>query len=201
MRINGAPFAGLDEFYARLKFSSFFQHGWAVDEIYLTHPFAAHHPRQGRKTQFRRHRRRPQQPSPSNTPAPAAKSALPLVTIDSLHIDNADVSVEDFVPPTPVKTKLIPIHLNLDNLSTDPKARNPWSFTAKSDAGETLHGTASSRSNRSKCRAVFRSKGLDLKKYSPYLAPFASADITDGKLDVSTRIIRPAWAQTARTFR
>ena len=38
---NGAPFAGWDEFYARLKFASFFQHGWAVDEIHLTHPFAA----------------------------------------------------------------------------------------------------------------------------------------------------------------
>ena len=57
---NGAPFAGWDEFYARLKFASFFQHGWAVDEIYLTHPFAAIIRAKDGQTQFRRHRRRPQ---------------------------------------------------------------------------------------------------------------------------------------------
>ena len=183
---NGAPFAGWDEFYARLKFASFFQHGWAVDEIYFTHPFAAIIRAKDGKLNFD-DIAAALNASPSNTPAPAAKSALPLVTVDSLHLDNADVSVEDFVPPTPVKTKLLPVHLILDNLSTNPKARNPWSFTAKSEAGETFAWKGFFSLEPLQVSGGFQIEGLDLKKYSPYLAPFTSAGITDGKLTVNAQ--------------
>jgi hypothetical protein len=181
---NGAPFAGFDEFYARLKFSSFFRHGWAVEEIYLTHPFAQVLRGKDGKLNLDDIVAALNQPSP----APSAKSAnstLPLVMIDSLHIDNADVSLEDLAPPTPVKSKLLPVHLHLDHLSTDPKARNPYTFTAKSDAGETFQGDGKFSLEPLQVSGDFQITALDLKKYSPYLAPFALADITDGKLDVA----------------
>ena len=54
---NGAPFAGFDEFYARLKFSSFFQHGWSLQEIHLTHPFAGIVRAKDGKLNFGEHRR------------------------------------------------------------------------------------------------------------------------------------------------
>jgi hypothetical protein len=154
-----------------------------VDEIYLTHPFAGIVRAKDGKTQFRRHRRRPQRlRPPSASPAPSAKSALPLVTIDSLHIDNADVSVEDFVPPTPVKTKLLPIHLKLDHLSTAPAARNPYSFTAKSDAGETFQWDGLFSLEPLQVSGSFQIAGLDLKRYSPLSGPVRRGGITDGKL-------------------
>jgi hypothetical protein len=180
---NGAPFAGFDEFYARLKFSSFFQHGWAVQEIYFTHPFAQILRGKDGKLNFDDIVAALNQPSATPSAKPA-KSALPLVVIDSLHIDNADVSVQDFVPPTPVKSKLIPIRLQLNNLSSDPKARNAYTFTAKSDAGETIQWEGKFSLEPLEVSGNFHIMGLDLKKYSPYLAPFASADITDGKVDV-----------------
>ena len=183
---NGAPFAGFDEFYARLKFSSFFRRGWAVQEISLTHPFAGIVRGKDGKFNFDNIAAALNQPAPAPPPAtkPAAKSALPLVVIDSLHIDNADITVDDFVPPTPVKIKLIPIHLVLNHLSTDPKADNPYSFTAKSDAGETFTWDGKFSLQPPDVSGDFHITGLDLKKYSPYLAAFASAEVTDGKLDV-----------------
>jgi hypothetical protein len=179
---NGAPFAGFDEFYARLKYASFFQRGWAVQEISLTHPFAGLVRGQDGKLNFDDIAATLN--PPASTPATASKSALPLVVIDSLHIDQADVSVEDFVPPTPVKFKLIPIHLLLDHLSTDPKARNPCSFTARSDTGEKFEWYGIFSLQPLQVSGHFKITGLDLKKYSPYLAPFASAGVTDGKVDL-----------------
>jgi hypothetical protein len=183
---NGAPFAGFVEFYARLKFSSFFRRGWAVQEISLTHPFAAIVRGKDGKFNFDDIAAALNQPAPAPAPATksAAKSVLPLVVIDSLHIDNANITVDDFVPPTPVKIKLLPIQLVLDHLSTDPKANNPYSFTAKSDAGETFTWDGKFSMDPPDVSGDFRITGLELKKYSPYLAAFAVAEVTDGKLDV-----------------
>jgi hypothetical protein len=183
---NGAPFAGFDEFYARLKFSSFFRRGWAVQEISLTHPIAGIVRGKDGKFNFDDIAAALNQPAPAPAPATksAAKSALPLVVIDSLHIDNANIAVDDFVPSTPVKIKLLPIHLVLNHLSTDPKANNPYSFTAKSDAGETFAWDGKFSMEPPDVAGDFRITGLDLKKYSPYLGAFAAAEVTDGKLDV-----------------
>jgi len=181
---NGAPFAGFEEFYARLKFSSFFQRGWAVEELYLTHPFAQILRGKDGKFNFDDIAAALNKPS-SAAPAKSAKSTLPLVMIDSLHIDNADITLQDLVPPAPVKSKLIPIHLHLDHLSTAPAARNSYTFTAKSEAGETFQWDGKFSLEPVQVTGDFKITGLDLKKYSPYLAPFASADITDGRLDVA----------------
>jgi hypothetical protein len=184
---NGAPFAGLDQFYARLKFSSFFHRGWAVQEISLTHPFAGIVRAKDGSLNFDDIAAALNQPAPAPAPAskPASKSALPLVVIDSLHIDDANISVDDLAPPTPVKIKLLPIHLVLNHLSTDPKANNPYSFTAKSAAGETFAWDGLFSLQPPEVSGDFRITGLDLKEYSPYLAAFVSAGVTDGKLDVS----------------
>jgi hypothetical protein len=186
---NGAPFAGFDEFYARLKFSSFFQHGWALGEIHLTHPFAGIVRAKDGKLNFDDIVAALNAP-PTNPPpaAKSAKSALPLVFIDSLRMDNADISVEDFVPPTPVKSKLVQ-SLHLEHLSTAPAARNPWTFAAKSDAGETFQWDGLFSLDPLQVSGNFTIAGLDLKKYSPYLDPFAAAEITDGKLNVDASYV------------
>jgi len=179
---NGGAFAGFDEFYARLKYASFFQRGWAVQELHLTHPFAGLVRGKDGKLNFEDIAAALNRPA--STPAPAAKPALPLVMIDSLHIDNADISVEDFVPPNPVKSKLVN-NLHLEHLSTAPAARNPYSFTAKSEAGETFQWSGTFSLEPLQVSGGFAMTGLDLKKYSPYLAAFASADVVDGKVDVA----------------
>jgi len=188
---NGAPFAGFDEFYARLKFSSFFHRGWAVQEISLTHSFAAIVRGKDGTLNFDDIVAALNQPPSTRAPAPkpASKSALPLVVIDSLHIDDANISVDDLAPPTPVKIKLLPIHLVLNHLSTDPKANNPYSFTATSAAGETFAWDGQFSLQPPEVTGDFRMTGLDLKEYSPYLAAFVSAGVTDGKLDVSAHYI------------
>ncbi|HXR07483.1 MAG TPA: DUF748 domain-containing protein, partial [Candidatus Acidoferrum sp.] len=181
---NGAPFAGFDEFYARLKFSSFFQHGWSLREIHLTHPFAGLVRAKDGKLNFDDIAAALNPPAAAPAPAAkSAKSALPLVFIDHLNIDNADVSVEDFVPPTPVKSKLIH-NLHLEQFSTAPSARNPCSFAAKSDAGETFQWNGVFSLEPLQVSGSFRMTDLDLKRYSPYLAAFASAEIADGKVNV-----------------
>jgi len=188
---NGAPFAGFDEFYARLKFSSFFQRGWAVQEISLTHPFAGIVRGKDGTLNFDDIVAALNQPP--STPAPAlktgAKSALPLVVIDSLHIDNANISLDDLALPAPVHIKLLPIHLVLNHLSTDPTANNPYSFTAKSAAGETFAWDGQFSLQPPQVSGDFRITGLDLKEYSPYLAAFVSAGVADGKLDVFAHYI------------
>jgi hypothetical protein len=182
---NGAPFAGFDEFYARLKFSSFFQRGWALGEIHLAHPFAGIVRAKDGKLNFDDIaavlNAPPAHPPPA---AKSAKSALPLVFIDSLRVDNADISIADFVPPTPVKSKLVH-NFHLEHLSTAPSARNPYSFAAKSDAGETFQWDGVFTLEPLQVSGSFTIAGLDLKRYSPYLDPFAAAEITDGKLDVN----------------
>ncbi len=181
---NGAAFAGFDEFYARLKFSSFFQHGWALGEIHLASPFAGIVRAKDGKMNFDDIAAALNAP-PANPPpaAKSAKSALPLVFIDSLRVDNADISVADFVPPTPVKAKLVH-NFHLEHLSTAPAARNHYSFDARSDAGETFQWDGLFSLEPLQVSGSFKIAGLDLKRYSPYLDPFAAAEITDGKLDV-----------------
>jgi hypothetical protein len=56
-------------------------------------------------------------------------------------------------------------------------------LTAKSKAGETFQWDGIFSLEPLQASGDFQIKGLDLKKYSPYLAPFASADVTDGKVD------------------
>ena len=129
--------------------------------------------------------------APPTNPPPAAKtvkSALPLVFIDSLRVDNADISVEDLVPLMPVKSKLVH-SLHLEHLSTAPSASNPYSFAAKSDAGETFQWDGVFSLEPLQVSGSFTIAGLDLKRYSPYLDPFAAAEIADGKLNVDASYI------------
>jgi Domain of Unknown Function (DUF748) len=181
---DGSPFAGWDQVYAQLSYSSFFQHGWTVKEISLTHPFAHISRARDGKLNFDDILAALASQSPS-TNTPATKSPMPLVIIDVLQIDNANATVDDFVPAQPVHTKILPAHLRLDNLSTEPGAHNPYNFTATSDTGESFQWLGAFTLDPPQVKGNFTIKELDLKKYSPYVAPFAKAEITDGRLNVS----------------
>ena len=160
--------------------------GWAVREISLTHPFAQIRRARDGTRNFDDILAALAAPAPAPAAPKPGKSALPLLMIDILHIDGADVSLDDSLPPRPVHTKLLPVHLTLENLSTAPGAHNPYTFTAASDTGESFQWSGAFTLDPVQVSGSFAIKELDLKKYSPYLAPFVLADVVDGRLDVAS---------------
>jgi len=179
---NGEVFASFDEFYVNFQlWASLFRRSWVFKQVRLVKPYGKIAYQEDGAFNFANlFESAPQQPlkSPKVSPPPA-------VRIYNLMITNGALALADLKHKAPFQTEIIPIELNLTNLTTIPNDNSPYSFYARAGSGETFawEGTLGVTPPRSAGR--FRVGGLRLKTYSTYSHDFARFEIVDGLFDVA----------------
>jgi hypothetical protein len=179
---NNETFASVGKFYANVELSSLLRWAIVFKEISVTNHFAQITLQPDGTFNFANLLSdSPAPPPPTNAP----KKSLPRVIIGKLNIDNGDISFSDFTRRTPFHTKMAPMNIHLTDFTTKPETDSPYSFTARSDSGEEFSWSGDVTVEPLKSHGSFKLTGIDLKKYSPYLADFARIQVIDGKLNVS----------------
>ena len=181
METNGEPFAGFDEFYVNFELSSLFRWAWTFSEIKLEHPTA--NLVRGSDGQFNFANLISREPGQQPAPAKRAKP-LPMLLVQHLVVTNGDFNVADLTRHTPFRIDYGPINLDLKNFTTRRNKDGLYSLAVTTGAGGDFSWSGTIAANPPESTGKFMLRGVVLKTYSPYLADFARADITDGVLDV-----------------
>jgi len=184
---EGADFAGFAEFHINFQLISAFKRGFVFKEIRLVSP-AAHVLFDKDGTPNFANLLSTNPPPPRTEPT----KPLPLIIVESLSISNGLVSFTDLRQHTPFRTRLEPLHLELHNFTTRPKADAPYSFTATTGEGESFAWAGDIAVNPPSSRGRFQLTGLPLPKYAPYLEPFVTFQTARGTLDVGAQYLLDA---------
>jgi hypothetical protein len=178
---NGEPFAGFDEFYVNFQLSSLFRWAWTFSDIRLAQPTA--NIVRGADGQFNFANLIASGPAPPPDPARKPKS-LPLVLVQHLVITNGGLAFADNTRATPLHINYGPVDLDLKNFTTRRNKDGLYSLAVTTGDGENFAWSGTISANPPGSSGKFVLSGVVLKTYSPYVADFARAEITDGVLDV-----------------
>jgi hypothetical protein len=181
---NGEVFSSFDEFYIRFRpLASLFKWSWTFSDISLQKPFAQITYRADDTFNFAN---LIPTNAPAATPPPAsAPLVLPRVTIYALTVSNGAVGFADLSRKEVFKTRIVPIDLNLTNLTTIRDRNSPYSFMAKTGTGESFGWSGTITVNPLGSAGKFRVAGLKLPEYAAYAHDYARFDIAGGRLDVA----------------
>ncbi|MDB6067502.1 MAG: hypothetical protein JWR26_3710 [Pedosphaera sp.] len=180
---NGDVFNSFDELYVNFQlFASIFKRSFVFSEISLKKPFAQVIYQPDGNFNFAN---LISNPAPETKTPPPPPQALPRLLIYDLSITNGAVSFADLKRKNPFHTQFLPIDVHLTNLTTIRDKNSPYSFIARTDAGESFawSGTVSINPLRSSGR--FRLGGLNLGKYSTYSHDYARFEIVNGLVDIA----------------
>jgi hypothetical protein len=178
---DGEVFSSFDEFYVNFQlWASLFKRSLVFDEITLKGPFAQII--YGEDGNFNFANLIDNTPAPPKTNAP---SPPPRLLVYSLNITNGSIGFSDLKRKVPFNTKFIPINIALTNLTTIRDRNSPYSFIARTDAGETFAWAGTVTLNPLRSQGEFRLGGLKLAKYGTYGHDFAKFEIANGLLDVA----------------
>jgi hypothetical protein len=179
---NGDVFASFDEFYANFQpWASLFKRSWVFAEISLKTPVAQIIYQPDGNFNFANLLDNHPAPRPTN----AAPTVLPSLVIYDLNITNGNVTFSDLKRATPFHTEFSPISVNLTNLSTIRDRNSPYSFLARTGAGETFGWSGSVTINPLSSSGTFRIGGLKLPNYATYAHDYARFEVAKGSLDVA----------------
>src|ERR1051325_5112113 len=184
---NGEPFAAFDEFYANFQLSSLFRWAWTFGEISRKHPTA--NVVRGADGQFNFVNLLS---ASNNTPVAEPKTSLtlPRVLVQRLVVTNGVVTFTDRTRATPFRAEYGPTDLNLKDFTTRRQKDSPYVFIATTGDGESFAWSGTVSVNPPQSTGAFKLAGIPLRKYSPYLAEFTTAQIFRGTLaiDASYRL-------------
>ena len=129
----------------------------------------------------------------ANTPEPATRAAPPVekkrpvvFALDKLDIQQAQVDFSDRSRRRPFHSTLGPLDIRLLGFRTVPDSTSPYSFTGKTESGETFSWSGSVLTEPVRSSGTVSFDGLRLSKYSPYYEQEVGFEITDGRLGVKT---------------
>ena len=178
---NGEVFSSFDEFYVNFQlWASLFKRSLVFDEITLKAPFAQI--TYGADGNFNFANLLDNTPAPPKTNAP---SPPPRLLVYNLNITNGSIAFSDLKRQVPFHTKFIPIDIALTNLTTVRNQDSPYSFVARTGAGETFAWSGSVTLNPLRSEGEFRLGGLKLGQYGTYSRDFAKFEIINGLLDIA----------------
>jgi len=178
---NGEVFAGFDEFYINFRLSSLFRWVWTFGEIKLARPTA--NIVRGVDGQFNFADLLAGQPAPP--PKPERKpGSLPIILIQHLVVTNGDFNFADQTRATPLRINYSPVDLDLKNFTTRRNKNGLYSLAVTTRDGGNFAWSGTVSANPPQSAGKFLLQGVVLKTYSPYVADFARAEITDGVLEV-----------------
>ncbi len=125
-------------------------------------------------------------PSSSTAAVAASTPFVPRVVVHHLLIERAAIELDSRLPRAPQRLAADPINLALDNLSTIPEAKGSYTFSARTDRGESLTWSGKLVVRPPSLAGEISVKNADLSREST-AAPRAPAAVTAGRLDASTR--------------
>ena len=180
---NGDPFISFDEFYLNFQpWASLFHWGIVFSDISLTKPFAQVNYLKDGSFNFANL-------IDTNAPPPAKSPTQPgpppKIKIYHLSVSNAMGAFADLKHNPQFHAEFTPIDLNLTNLTTVRNDNSPYTFFAKTGAGETFawEGIVGVMPPRSSGR--FRLGGLQPGSYSVYSHDYAKLEIVSGTVDIA----------------
>lgn len=179
---DSTVFVSFDEFYVNFElWASLFKRSWVFKKISLKKPFAQITYQQDGTFNFANLiDNSAQPPKPEKPPGP-----LPAVRIYNLCITNGALALADLKHKAPFRTELLPIEVNLTNLTTIRNDNSPYSFYARAGSGETFAWAGTVGVTPPRSAGSFRLGGLKLATYSTYIHDYAKFDIVNGELDVT----------------
>ncbi len=177
---SGAIFASLGEFYGNFELSSIYRRKFVFSALSIKQPFASVVWEKDGRFNFS-----DMIPAPASSPAPPQKrGSVPKILIEDLSVDGGGLEFTDLTRQQPFHTKISPINVSLKDFTTSPNTKNPYSFSARSDAGEEFAWAGDITVEPIASSGTFKLAGIDLKKYGAYVADFVRCEVRDGKLDV-----------------
>lgn len=178
---DGGPFAGWRRLYVNFDSWSVFVGEWRFQEISLDGFSGRAELKNDGSFNFSD---LVPPPVSVSSPAAASKSARPL-RIKKLSVSAAAVNFSDHTRAAPFATSVGPVSFTIENFRTAGDPRAPYSFSAVTEAGETLNWRGTLSVDPLRSAGYLGVAGLSLKKYAPYYAGLMRADVLGGLLDVN----------------
>ncbi len=168
-------FVAWDRLHVNVQLSSLFHRALVLREVSLSNAFAHVAIQPDRTLNFS-----DLIPPPStNAPAPP-----PTIRIGKLNITGAQLVADDHSRREPFTTTIGPVNAALQNFSTRPDNKNPYSFTATTESGEHFAWRGAFHLQPIRSNGDFVIGRIALPKYAPYLDQFPNLHVRDGRLSV-----------------
>ena len=134
---DGTPIAGFERLYLNFQLRSLWHRAWTFREIALEQPSAELVRFGDGEFNFQR-----LLPEPVPEEQPGEPGPLPRMIVDTLRIASGNLGFRDDTRAEPFATRLTPIHLALDNLSTVPglSGANKLTVLMEKDVALTITG-------------------------------------------------------------
>lgn len=107
---------------------------------------------------------------------------IPQFRLSLMRLADGKVVFHDAALPSRFSTTIGPITGNFKDFSMSPDHKNPYSFTAVSEAGEKFSWNGFVRLDPLSSRGEIAAENVRIKKYSPYFEKFLDFTIADGTL-------------------
>jgi len=178
---DGGTFFGWDRLYVNAQLSSAFTHTVSFSAIHLAHPYGRVVLGKGGRMNFSDILDRfPAQAPKTNVDASEPRQ----IRIGALAIQGAEITLVDRSLDQPFTTTLGPLSIRLADFCTAPDSRSPYTFSGRTESGETFSWTGQFSADPLKSEGRFAIEHLRLPKYQPYLRDQVAFDLREGELSV-----------------
>lgn len=126
----------------------------------------------------------PQQERPTEQ-EPQANKPFAFI-LDELKLAQGKIAFSDGAAASPFSTTLYPLEVNVKNFSNAPEAKLDISFSAKTEAGETLSGNGAVSLAPLSASGTISLTGLSIPKYAPYFQNKIPFEIKGTTVDFAT---------------
>src|SRR5262249_39253275 len=110
-------------------------------------------------------------------PSPKSDKPPPVISIEKLRIDGGTISVADLSRGAPVRLRMTPLSLHLDNFTTEPAKDSPYSFTARMDPATVFRWQGELSINPLRSAGSIEVENIALASFAPYLADAAQLQL------------------------
>ncbi|HUJ26586.1 MAG TPA: DUF748 domain-containing protein, partial [Myxococcales bacterium] len=116
---------------------------------------------------------------------PSAKKSdepPPTISIEKLRIDGGSLGVADLTRGEPVRLRLTPLSLHLDNFTTEPAKDSPYSFTARMDPSTVFSWQGEVSVSPLRSSGTIAIENISLASFAPYVADATRLRLAAGLL-------------------
>lgn len=106
------------------------------------------------------------------------------IAVDRLDIGAAFVEFRDLSRGRPFESTVGPVTLHVESFRTTSDGRSPYTFSGRTEAGETFSWTGTLRVVPLRSSGTLVVENLDLPKYAPYYSDFLRAELRGGRATV-----------------